>query len=53
MLSPKNPGKGISLGKIGKVTKGKEFVMIGLKGSKIIEEDIYKLKTAWQRTLGV
>jgi phosphoribosylformylglycinamidine synthase len=45
--------KGISLGEIGKVTKGKAFVVTGLKGKKIIQGDIYKLKAAWQRTLGV
>jgi len=45
--------KGISLGEIGKVTKGRAFVVIGLKGQKIIQGDIYKLKAAWQRTLGV
>jgi len=45
--------KGITLGEIGKVTKGKEFIVIGLKGKKIIQADIYKLKAAWQRTLGV
>ena len=45
--------KGISLGEIGKVTKGNAFVVIGLKGVKIIQGDIYKLKAAWQQTLGV
>jgi hypothetical protein len=45
--------KGISLGEIGKVTKGNAFVVIGLKGGKIIQGDIYKLKAAWQQTLGV
>jgi len=38
MLSPKNSRKGISLGEIGKVTKGKAFIVIGLKGKKIIQE---------------
>jgi phosphoribosylformylglycinamidine synthase len=45
--------KMISLGEIGKVTRGKAFVVTGLKGKKIIQGDIYKLKAAWQRTLGV
>ncbi len=45
--------KGISLGEIGKVTKGKAYVVTGLKGKKIINGDIYTLKAAWQRTLGV
>ncbi|MCJ7546167.1 MAG: phosphoribosylformylglycinamidine synthase subunit PurL [Deltaproteobacteria bacterium] len=45
--------KGISLGEIGKVTKGKTFIVTGLKGKKIIQGDIHKLKAAWQRTLGV
>jgi phosphoribosylformylglycinamidine synthase II len=45
--------KGISVGEIGKVTKSKAFVVIGLKGKKIIHGDIYKLKAAWQRPLGV
>jgi len=44
--------KGIALGEIGKVTKGRKFVVIGLKGKKTIHGDIYKLKEAWQRTLG-
>jgi phosphoribosylformylglycinamidine synthase II len=45
--------KGVSLGEIGKVAQGKAFVVIGLKGDKIIQGDIYKLKAAWQKTLGV
>jgi phosphoribosylformylglycinamidine (FGAM) synthase-like enzyme len=45
--------KGISLGEIGRVTKGQAFIVTGLKGKKIIQGDIYKLKAAWQRTLGV
>ena len=45
--------KGIALGEIGKVIEGKAFVVTGLKGKKIIQGDIYKLKAAWQRTLGV
>jgi hypothetical protein len=45
--------QGITLGEIGKVTKGKAFIVTGLKGKKIIQGDIYKLKAAWQRTLGV
>jgi phosphoribosylformylglycinamidine synthase len=45
--------KMISLGEIGKVTRSKAFVVTGLKGKKIIQGDIYKLKAAWQRTLGV
>jgi phosphoribosylformylglycinamidine synthase II len=45
--------KGISLSEIGKETKGKAFVVIGLTGKKIIQGDIFKLKAAWQRTLGV
>jgi len=53
MLSPKNSRKGISLGEIGKVTKGKALIVTGLKGKKIIHGDIYKLKAVWQRTLGV
>jgi hypothetical protein len=34
------------------MTKGKEFVVIGLKGDKVIQGDTYKLKAAWQRTWG-
>jgi phosphoribosylformylglycinamidine synthase II len=45
--------KGIALGEVGKVTKGKNFIVIGLQGEKIIQRDIYKLKASWQRTLGV
>jgi len=45
--------KGINLGEIGKVTKGKQFIVTGLKGKRIIQADIHKLKAAWQRTLGV
>jgi phosphoribosylformylglycinamidine synthase II len=45
--------KGITLGEIGKVTKGKQFIVTGLKGKKIIQQDIYKLKEAWRRPLGV
>jgi hypothetical protein len=45
--------KGITFGEIGKVTKGKAFTIIGLKGNKIIQADIYNLKAAWQRRLGV
>jgi phosphoribosylformylglycinamidine synthase II len=44
--------KGITLGEIGKVTKGNDFIVTGLKGKTIIQADIYKLKAAWQRTLG-
>ena len=44
--------KGSPLGEIGQVTKDKDFVITGLKGNKIIKADIYKLKEAWQRTLG-
>jgi len=29
------------------------FFWFGLKGQKIIQADIYKLKKAWQRPLGV
>jgi hypothetical protein len=35
------------------VIEGKAFIVTGLKGKKIIKGDIYKLKAAWQRTLGV
>jgi len=45
--------KGITLGEIGRVIEGKDFIVTGLKGKKIIRGDIYKLKAAWQRTLGV
>jgi phosphoribosylformylglycinamidine synthase len=45
--------KDIPLGEIGRVTKGKDFIVLGLQGQKIIQQDIYKLKEAWQRTLGV
>jgi phosphoribosylformylglycinamidine synthase len=45
--------KGITLGEIGTVTKGKQFIVTGLKGKKIIQQDIYKLKEVWQRTLGI
>jgi phosphoribosylformylglycinamidine synthase len=44
---------GVIVGEIGTVAKGKSFVVTGLKGKKIIQGDIYKLKAAWQRTLGV
>ena len=53
MLSPKNSRKGIYLGEIGKVTKEKAFIVIGIKDKKIIQGDIYKLKAAWQSTSGV
>jgi phosphoribosylformylglycinamidine (FGAM) synthase-like enzyme len=45
--------KGIPLGEVGRVTKGNNFMVTGLKGKKIIQGDIDKLKAAWQRTLGV
>jgi len=45
--------KGITLGEIGRVIEGKAFIVIGLNGKKIIQGEIYKLKAAWQRTLGV
>jgi phosphoribosylformylglycinamidine synthase len=45
--------KGISVGEIGRVIEGKAFIVTGLKGKKIIQGDIYKLKAAWQRPLGV
>ncbi|OGP53607.1 MAG: phosphoribosylformylglycinamidine synthase [Deltaproteobacteria bacterium RBG_13_52_11] len=45
--------KGISVGEIGRVTKEKAFIVTGLNGKKIILGDIYKLKAAWQKTLGV
>jgi phosphoribosylformylglycinamidine synthase II len=45
--------KGIALGEIGRVTNDKAFIVTGLKGKKIIQGDIYKLKAAWQKTLGV
>jgi phosphoribosylformylglycinamidine synthase subunit PurSL len=45
--------KGITVGEIGKVIEGKAFIVTGLKGKKIIQGDIYKLKAAWQRPLGV
>ncbi len=44
MLSPENPAKGISLGDIGQVPEGRASVVTGLKGKKIIQGDIYKLK---------
>jgi phosphoribosylformylglycinamidine synthase II len=44
--------KGIPLGAIGTVTKKKNFIVTDLQGKKIIQADIYKLKEAWQRTLG-
>jgi phosphoribosylformylglycinamidine synthase len=59
MIHPENKDaflaimKGIPLGEIGMVTKDKQFIVTGLKGKKIIQADIYKLKEAWQRTLGV
>ncbi|MBW2039223.1 MAG: phosphoribosylformylglycinamidine synthase subunit PurL [Deltaproteobacteria bacterium] len=43
--------KGICLGEIGRVTKGRRFIVIGLKGEKVIQGDIYRLKEAWQRPL--
>ncbi|MBN1255320.1 MAG: phosphoribosylformylglycinamidine synthase subunit PurL [Deltaproteobacteria bacterium] len=45
--------KGITLGEIGRVPKGKAFIVTGLKGKKVIQGDIYKLKVAWQKPLGV
>jgi phosphoribosylformylglycinamidine synthase II len=45
--------KGITLREIGTVTKEKKFIVTGLQGKKIIQADIYKLKAAWQRPLGV
>jgi phosphoribosylformylglycinamidine (FGAM) synthase-like enzyme len=45
--------KGATLGEIGRVIDGKAFIVTGLKGVKIIQGDIYKLKAAWQRPLGV
>jgi phosphoribosylformylglycinamidine synthase len=45
--------KGTPLGEIGRVIKGENFIVTGLKGKKIIQGDIDKLKAAWQRTLGV
>jgi phosphoribosylformylglycinamidine synthase II len=45
--------KGAVVGEIGTVVKGKSFVVTGLQGKKIIQGDIYKMKVAWQRTLGV
>jgi phosphoribosylformylglycinamidine synthase len=45
--------KGITVGEIGKVIEGKAFIVTGLRGKKIIQGDIYKLKAAWQRPLGV
>ena len=45
--------KGVPLGEIGTVTKAKKFIVTGLNGKKIIQGDIYKLKAAWQRPLGV
>jgi phosphoribosylformylglycinamidine synthase subunit PurSL len=45
--------KGISLSEIGEVIEGKAFIVTSLKGKKVIQGDIYKLKEAWQRTLGV
>jgi phosphoribosylformylglycinamidine synthase len=45
--------QGIPLGAIGTVTERKSFIVTGLKGKKIIQGDIYKLKTAWQRPLSV
>jgi hypothetical protein len=35
------------------VTQWKAFVVTGLKGQKIIQGDIYKLKAVWQGLLGV
>jgi phosphoribosylformylglycinamidine (FGAM) synthase-like enzyme len=45
--------KGISVGETGRVIEGNAFTVTGLKGNKVIQGDICKLKTAWQRTLGV
>jgi phosphoribosylformylglycinamidine synthase len=45
--------KGTPLEGIGRVTKGNQFIVTGLKGKKIIQADIYKLKEVWQRTLGI
>ena len=45
--------KDIPLGEIGTVIKRKQFIVTGIKGKKIIQADIYKLKAAWQLTLGI
>ncbi len=43
--------KGIYLGEIGRVTRGRRFIVINQKGQKIIQGDISRLKEAWQRPL--
>ncbi|MHB8108997.1 MAG: AIR synthase-related protein [Syntrophorhabdaceae bacterium] len=41
--------KSVSCGLIGKVTGGKEFRIKGLSGNTIVDTNIDRLKTAWQR----
>ncbi len=41
--------KGSDFGLIGALKKGRSFKVKGLSGRTIIEEDIYKLKAAWQK----
>ena len=42
---------GIPLAAIGKVTGDERFVIKGLDGRTVIDENIYKLKESWQKTL--
>lgn len=43
--------KGIRLGLIGTTTSATSFQVIGLKGTTIVEANIYDLKKSWQKTL--
>ena len=36
---------------IGRITAGKDFVVYGLDGNKVVDADIYELKEAWQAPL--
>ena len=40
--------QGVTMAKIGLVRKDKKFIVTGLKGNQIIDEDINDLKKAWQ-----
>ena len=41
---------GAPFGLVGKVTDSGRFIVTGLKGAKVLDEDIGDLKKAWQRT---
>ncbi|MDI6641890.1 MAG: AIR synthase-related protein, partial [Elusimicrobiota bacterium] len=43
--------KGNIYSKIGKVTDSKRFVVYGVNGERVVNEDIFELKNSWQKTL--